>query len=329
MCADPNRLLVVISARGTLTWAQYCEAVGFLSVQGSDGRLKYGGTATRSCLLQSLDALGHCDTHYDDGRTTIAIVPPSLCRLPKYGLPKAVLTGARFLKTLSWLEDAAKTRRGGLRVSIKRYPGPIGLLPDSIFVEAETGEALARFGDDLGIRYIETPPAWSLVNWSGTLSQLGEELFFRIPQSLNHPRYDFSAETLEFTRTRIDSYPRFTRYRNPTTGLPMHVFFTGDQGAEVDLSWGRYLFFSFKGITISAYDERRFRLCVPVRAPLPGIVARILCLCSGRPAVYLHRESLVRNVACADWLMFGGVPPQIALAALSKVGQSPQRVEIQ
>ena len=329
MSTDPNRLLVVISARGTMTWAQFFEAVGVLSVRRSDIRWEDGGTASRSCLLQSVHALGHCDTYYEEGHTTIAIAPLSLCRLPRAGLPTAVLTGARRLQTRKSIEEAADLRGDGVRVSFARYPGPLGLLPDSIFVESESGHAMASFGDDLRIPYIDTPPSWSLVNWCGTLLQLEEKLDYRIPKSLNHPRYDFSTVTLDFNRTITDSLPRYTRYRNPTTGLPLHVFFRGELGAEVDLSWGRYLLLKSKGITVSAYDERRFRLCVPVKTPLPGIVARALCLCSGQPPIYLCSRSLVRGIDCADWLMFNGVPPQIALPALSKVGQSPQRVDIQ
>ena len=312
-----------------MTWTQYCEAVGFLSARRSGSRLEDGGATTQSCLLHTLHALGHCDAYYENGRTTISIAPLSLCRLPRAGLPTAVLTGARHLQTQEWIEEAADERGDGLRVSVARCPGPLGLLPDSIFVESVSRDGMASFADDLQIPYIDTPPSWSLVNWCGTLWQLEKKLDCRIPQSLNHPRYDFSTKTLNFTRAIIDSFPRFTRYRNPTTGLPLHVFFRDEVGAEVDLSWGRYLLLESKGITVSAYDERHYRLCVPVKAPLPGIVARALCLCSGRPPVYLYRRSLVSDFDCSDWLKFDGVPSQIALAALSKVGQSPQRVDIQ
>ena len=312
-----------------MTWAQYRQAVGILSIRETGSQWKSSCAATRSCLLHSLHALGHCDAYYENGRTTIAIAPLSLCRLPRAGLPTAILTGARRLQTQERIEEAAKVREDGLRVRVVRCPGPLGLLPDSIFVESESRDGMASFADELRIPYIDTPPSWSLVNWCGTLLQLEEKLECRIPKSLNHPRYDFSTETLNFTRTITNSFPRFTRYRNPTTDLPIHVFFNGELGAEVDLSWGRYLFFSSKRITVSAYDERRFRLCVPVKTPLPGIVARAMCLCSGRPPIYLCSKSLVRGIDCADWLMFDEVPPRIALAALSKVGQSPQRVDIQ
>ncbi len=328
MSADPNRLLFVLSARGNMTWAQYREAVDFLSASGiSEGR-RIEGSASRSGLLQCLEALGHCDAHYDRGESTISVPPPALCRLPRAGLPVAVLTGARCLQTHEQMAAAAEVGGGKVRLTVERQPGPLGLLPDTFQVSAPSEEAMAAYCAGMGIRYADTPPAWMLVNWCGTLSEYEATLDFRIPDTLNWARYDFNVSSHEFIRTSSDTLPRYTRYRNPTTNLPTHVFFRDRLGAEVDLNWGRYLLLNAKGITVTAYDERRFRLCVPIKVPLPGVVARTVCLCSGKPPVHRCIEELLRGIDCQDWLMFEDVPPQIAWAALSKVGQTPARVTV-
>jgi hypothetical protein len=329
MSVDPNRLLFVISARGSMTWAQYCEAVDFLSASGSVRGRIIDGTATRSGLIQCLEALGHCDAHYERGESTIIVAPPALCRLPRVGLPVAVLTGARYSQTQYQMAEAAQARGGTVRLKAKRHPGPLGLLPDTILVESDSEDAMAGFCADLQIRCAAIPPAWTLVNWCGTLSEYEATLDYRIPETLNWARYDFNANSYGFARTTSDSFPRYSRYLNPTTGLPLHVFFRDRLGAEVDLSWGRYLLLNLKAITVAAYDERRFRLCVPVKIPLPTVIARIVCLCSGKAPVHRTKEPLMqRSLNCQDWLMYEDVPPQIAIAALSKVGQSPARVEI-
>lgn len=132
MSADPNRLLFVISARGQMTWADYREAVVLLSAdEQSRSRTAYGA-ATRSGLLQCLEALGHCDAHYDEGQCTITATPPALCRLPRAGLPSAVLTGARCLRTQEQLLQAAEAHGGAVQITTKRHPGPLGLLPDTV-----------------------------------------------------------------------------------------------------------------------------------------------------------------------------------------------------
>ncbi len=328
MSVDPNRLLFVISACGSMTWAQYCEAVDFLS--GSDfGRSQaMERTATRSNLLQCFQALGHCDAFYEMGESAITISPPALARLPRAGLPVAILTGARCPQTRNQMAEVALAYTGAVQLNVERRPGPVGLLPDTIVVEAESEDAMAGFCADLNIRYAAPPPAWTLVNWCGLLSEYEATLDYRIPEALNWMRYDFNVNSFSFLRTASDSLPRYSRYLNPTTGLPIHVFFRNSLGAEVDLNWGRYLLLNSKGITVTAYDERRFRLCVPLRIPLPAPVARTVCLCFGTPPVHRTNERLMLGLDCQDWLMFKDVPPQIAVAALSKVGQSPARVEV-
>lgn len=327
MSVDPNRLLFVISACGSMKWAQYCEAVDFLSGPGSGRSRAMEGTATRSGLLQCFQALGHCDALYEMGGSAITVAPPALARLPRAGLPVAILTGARCPQTRNQMAEAAQAM-GAVQLNIERRPGPIGLLPDTILVKAESEDAMVAFSANLNLRYAAIPPAWTLVNWCGTLSEYEATLDYRIPETLNWARYDFNVNSFVFIRTTSDSLPRYSRYRNPTTGLPMHVFFRGRLGAEVDLNWGRYLLLNSKSITVTAYDERRFRLCVPVKVPLPTVVARTVCLCSGKSPVHRTKECLVQGLDCQDWLMFEDVPPQIAVAALSKVGQSPARVEI-
>ena len=328
MSADPNRLLFVVSARGQMKWRDYCEAVDFLSANYLQGKNDIRLIANRGGLLQCLEALGHCDTHYSDGQSTIIITRPSLCRLPRAGLPVAVLTGARLLNTQEQLMEAAESYGGAVRIEIQRCPGPLGQQPDTILIESESEDTLVEFAANQGLYYAHIPPAWSLVNWSGSLSEYEECLTYSIQETLNWTRYDFCVQSHVFKRTPTKSLPRFSRYLNPTTGLPMHVFFRDNHGAEVELNWGRYLLLRAKGITVSAYDEERYRLCVPVRTPLPSVIARSVCLCSGKPPVYHYRGGLVHDCGCKDWLLFDGVPPQIAVAALSKLGLSPVKVEI-
>ena len=328
MSVDPNRLLFVISACGSMRWSQYCEAVDFLSGSNSVRSRAMEGAITRSSLLQCFQALGHCDAHYEMGQSAIAVAPPALACLPLAGLPVAVLTGARCPQTQSQMAEAAQAYKGAVQLNFERRPGPLGLLPDTILVKAESENAMVAFCADLDLRYAAIPPAWTLVNWCGTLSEYEATLEYRIPETLNWARYDFNVNSFVFVRTNSESFPRYSRYRNPTTGLPIHVFFRDGLGAEVDLNWGRYLLLNSRSITVTAYDERRFRLCVPVKAPLPTVVARTVCLCSGKSPVHRTKECLVQGLDCQDWLMFEDVPPQIAVAALSKVGQSPVRVEL-
>jgi hypothetical protein len=268
-------------------------------------------------------ALGHCDAHYHDGQSKIATAPPALCRLPRAGLPVAVLAGARCLKTWQHLAQAAALHGRAIEITIDPHPGPLGLLPDTIQINADSEDTLHAFSKKLGLPCPQIPPAWTLVNWCGTIPEYEEKLHYRVPKELNWTRYDFCINSHSFVRMHSEGLPRYTRYLNPTTGLPMHVFYRGDLGAEVDLNWGRYLLLRAAKANVTAYDDKKYRVFVPLKIPLPSVIARSICLCSGRPPVCTAGTSFVPGCECTDWLMFEGVPPQIALAALSKVGQAP------
>ncbi len=328
MSRDPNRLLFVLSARGKTTWKQYVEAVDFLSSHAPLDWHESGGTASHSSLLQSLQALGHCDVTYSDTGSVIEITPACLCRLPLAGLPKAVLVGARCLETCRQVVDTAKTTGGQVTVTVMKRPGPLGLLPDTVVVEAISEKALSEFGGTLGVAYLPVPPAWTIINWCGALPEVLEQLKYTYASSLNWPRYDYSAASLEFARTPSNSFPRFSRYRNPVTGLPLHLFFLHDSGAEVDPCWGKYMLLHLLKAAVSVYDDRRFALYVPVTAPLPALIARAVCLCSGQPPTHLKRDGLLPHISCSHWLVFSGVPPQIAMTAMAKAGQTPVTKDI-
>lgn len=328
MPADPNRLLFVLTAHGRTTWAQYREAVDFLA----GGHLSVGEETARitaySLILQCLQVLGHCDVAFTDRGSFICIAPPVFCLLPKAGLPSAVLTGARSPQTFQDVRKAADASKGQVRMNIIEHPSRLSLLPDTIIAESISEPALAKFCTDLGIGFPTVPPAWTLVNWCGTLPEIEAQLDYRYPDNFNWTRYDLNVETLDFVRTTSDSRTRFSRYRNPTTGFQLHVFFDDGHGAEVDLSWGRYVLLNSIKLSVTAYDERRFRLCVPLKVPLPPLIGRTVCLCSGKPPTYLHQPGLITGVNCSDWLMFEDVPPQIAITALSKIGQTSILVDI-
>jgi hypothetical protein len=328
MSEDHNRLLYVISARQSLTWASFCEAVDKLTADNPTTFQLTDRTATLGGLLHCLEALGHCDTYYHEGQSKTTITLPALCRLPIAGLPVAVLTGLRWQDTQVQLRESKQVRNGTVQIITKNYSGLLGLIPDKLLVRAETENILLDFCNDMKLMYPLIPPAWTLINWCGTLKEYEETLDYRIAHDLNWPRYDFCPEFSVFTYRHNQSLPRYSRYRNPTTGLPLHIFFRNEKGAEVDLRWGYYLFLNAHEITVTAYDAKRYRLCLPARIPLPTIISRIICLCSGNPPIYAKMELLSLGIKCNDWLIFNDVPPQIAIPALAKVGQKPAHIDI-
>ncbi|MFX0114508.1 MAG: hypothetical protein ACFFB3_08165 [Candidatus Hodarchaeota archaeon] len=322
MSVDPNRLLFYISARRKVNWFDYIEAVDFLSHEVLRDFERSREKGNRGFLLHSLQAMGHCDIEFTEAGSVIYVSPPILCRLPKIGLPQGVLVGARAPNTISQINETISKLKLNTRVKVYRHSGELGLIPDSIIIESDSEKELMMLCNDLNIQYTNTPLAWALVNWCGTISEFESMLDFKVPNDLNWSRLDFNQDYFMFVRTLSEKSPRLTRYRNPKTNFPIHVYFKNNRGAEVDLYWGHYLYFHSIDLNVIAYDKRRLKLCVPLYAPLPVLITRALCLCLGSPPKYLQQDNLIPDLTCSDWILFEEVPPQIAMLALSKVGQS-------
>ena len=95
-------LLHVITARGALSWSAWREA--YESVAGTaDERLGLpSGQASRM-----LDNLGHIEVASTNNELRLAAAPAMLSRLPRLGLPTAILSGGRSPQTERKLCEAA------------------------------------------------------------------------------------------------------------------------------------------------------------------------------------------------------------------------------
>lgn len=315
MEADSDKLLFVMSARQKMSWSEFSEAVDFLLPTRSTKIIDRKAT-----ILHALQALGHCDVYRESDLTKIIIAPPALYRLPRSGVPVAVLAGMRGLDIKEQLFQTEEVRKGDVEIKIEKIPDR-ALMPDVIQVRGHD-EILQSLSDRILVRYINTPPAWSLANWSATLAQYAASLTYTIDPDLNWSRYDFSEREAEFERLPSETVPRLSRYFNPTTRLPKHVFFAQTLGAEVDLDWGRYLILNSAQRNIVRYDKITLQLHVPLKMQLPALMARSICLSSGRPPVYTSGETFSELGSYNDWLTFQSVPPQIARLVLLKLGQA-------
>ena len=86
----------------------------------------------------------------------------------------------------------------------------------------------------------------TLVNWCASLTEMEAQLDYRHPDSLDWSRLDFHCDNYGFTYKQTESMPRLSRYLNPVTTIPLHIFFAR-AGAEIELSWGKYLFLNAMG----------------------------------------------------------------------------------
>src|SRR5262249_42233144 len=150
-------MLHVTTARGILSWAAWREA--YESVARNDGN---EGALSLLQGARMLDNLAHIEVASVNGDLKVAVTPAVLAKLPRPGLPRAVLCGGRSPQTERKLRDSAAEGSGRFASTPswpeRQHP------PRSFFVEAENDAALARIASAAGVRFADVPPSWLLAN---------------------------------------------------------------------------------------------------------------------------------------------------------------------
>jgi len=332
MSTPDDRLLYVLSARRALDWSAYKGAFDALHAPPINGAV--GDLArARARTARTLDALGHCDTHFDDWSGHVSVAPALLARLPMRGLPEMVLAGARSPTTIARLEAACEACPRHASVRIDGHDRGSPLVPSRVSVQAEAIEDLAAIARSLKIALAEQPPSWALAHFAGSLNvYLGQIQLSSFPEP-EWRREDYDPASLSFretwaARNERDAV-RLSRYSDPDRYVQRYLFWRGDHCAPVDRDWGRYALLRSVGAHVLLYDDRRGVMAVPSGAVLPRLLARALTLSSGRaPHVVPIRDMAGSGREPWGHVVYRDVPEQIADLIAEKVGQRATRCPI-
>lgn len=316
-------LLQTISTLGKISIGKFdevfnivCQLAGF---PGGDVDFYH----IRRQTIRFLDSLGHCEFDFD--RRYVFACPPALVTIPASGLPKAILTGARIPLMIQKMKDFIRNNRELISFNVEHHKaGPL-LLPSSIYIEAVDHEYLQKAAQAAEINYqLETPAAWSLVNFSGEIKNIIENLRYENEVDLNWDKQTFSTENLTFSKN--DNYGEtegLVSYINPINQQRLHWIWEDNLASEVDRDWGRYVILSKKGINIIIYDHRHHRLVVPSTVPLPRFLARAATLCTGLAPVpvRLGEKSIGGIPAHHPVDIYDAVPPSVVHMISRKLSQ--------
>jgi hypothetical protein len=264
----------------------------------------------RRKTIRFLDSLGHCEFDFD--RRQVFACPPVLVTLPSCGLPKAVLTGARSATIFQKIKRFAKSNRDSISYSIEPQRSEHPLLPSALYIEAVTYDYLQEVAQTAQIgHHLNQPAAWTLVNFSAGLGDIRNNHSYENRADLNWKKRAFSIESLKFSWIyNTENLQGLVEYTNPVNQQRLHWIWDGNQAAEVDRDWGRYLILAAEGVDVLLYDDRRYLLAVPATVPLPRFLARAATLCSGKAP-----ESHTVDIYTA-------VPSSIALMISEKLSQN-------
>lgn len=322
-----DKLLFVISASGPLTWRSFSRAFdAVVGAEASDGG-EGDSRAMRGRSHAFLDAVGHCEVTFRNGGSMITAAPATLARMPLSGLPRAVLLGARQGSTFDEIEAACSKFDGAVQLRLEGAAGSRAAVPTRIEIESEDNAALDSVATQLGVSYQVVPPAWVICSQSATLADVEPRLTWEEGRHLNWKRTVFDPVRLVMSVTeRLPEAGLFLMsYEHPYTRLRQFSLWHEGQAADVDKNWGRYAVLRATGRDVLMYDGRRHVLGVPVTAPLPRLLSRAACLCSGRAPSFIAATALGhRRAGALGADLYLSVGPEIASRIAQAVGQSLQ-----
>jgi hypothetical protein len=343
---DSDELLYVISAKKEMSWSSFKQIFDYLYILNintySENEEKISDT--RLSIVNFLNSLAHCEFHFDENNRRVYATPPALIRLPCAGFPQAILVGSRTLKTIEKLKSACKIIGENINIDVKEQGSELVLVPKRIVVQTEDISELPEIASRLAINFIETPPAWSLLNFSASLQDYLDTCQWSNESELNWKRHTFDPSSLKFfssTEIILDinmSNVRLSQYEHPYSNTTIHYLWRNEKNTKVDRDWGRYAVLEAKKINVIIYDKHKFMMAVPVNARLPRLLERALTLCSGYVAklerLPYHNFNPISSTSTMAGLstiasrvkvnfnIFRDIPPQIAEITAAKLGQT-------
>lgn len=327
MSETSEKLLYVISAKKELAWLSFKETFDYLynleTGFRDENTDKDGIKNKRLQAIRALDSLGHCDFYFsgDSSKNKVYAAPPVLVRLPCAGFPQVILAGARSPNTIQQLSDACQSVGNHINPEIKEQASELALIPKRVAVQAEDLRELHAIASSLGIPFIETPSAWSLLHFAASIDNYLATLKWSNDRELSWKRETFEPSSLQFkTIEKTDTNIRLSRYSHPSRNTKSYYLLQDGMCTETDLDWGRYAILKALRMNVLIYDKRRFTMAVPASANLPRLLERALTLCSGYAATYVKK--LPHDPQIQGLNLFTAIPPQIAEMTASKLGQT-------
>lgn len=327
MSETSEKMLYVISAKKELAWPSFKETFDYLYNLETGVREENtdidGIKNKRLQTIRALDSLGHCDFNFSDDRSKnkVYAASPVLVRLPCAGFPQAILAGARSPNTIQQLSDACQSAGNHINLEIKEQASESVLIPKRVAVQAEDVRELEAIASSLGIPFIETPSAWSLLHFAASIDDYLATLKWSNDSELNWKRETLDPNSLQFkTLEKTESNIRLSRYSHPLRNTLSYYHWRDGICTEIDLDSGKYAVLKALRRNVLTYDKRRFTMAVPARANLPRLLERALTLCSGYAATYVKK--LPHDPQIQGFNLFSAIPPQIAEMTAAKLGQT-------
>ena len=285
-----NELIFALSAKGKISFSDFnviLEVLYYEKGFAQNDAINWNDVIRDT--RRFLESLGYCDVDYDDGK--IYACPPALVLLPKNGLPSAILTGTYTPDVLIKLENFAKSHNDVCNFDWLQHPIEkivSAFIPKTFCITAESTDLIETMAKDADIDIqISSSAANLLLKFSCSSTDIWENLEFteRIlplePKGCNKTEFNISELRFSSSNYSFENF-RLAQYRQTNNRYKlMFWMWNGNEKADVDLNWGRWLLLHKANKNVMVYDYLHRQLLCPSSVPLPRLLARAMTLCSG------------------------------------------------
>lgn len=316
-----NELVYALSTRGELNLKEFYQILNSIMLPVDHD---YADIIInpREQVVRALDGLGYCLFDYNLGK--VYVCPPGLIRLPSFGLPKALLVGARIPRTVENLKKAVKDEGESALISIRSQAPIYSEIPPTIYIEADTTETLQRISDACGMSSSLGFPASSmLATLSDSLEKVKSEMAF-VPHNKEVQGLKFyNVEKMVFMSSDPSGQSCLTDYKDELTNRHTHWYWNGTEAAAIERTWGIFAALSDNNKRVILYDRHNQLIAVPALTPLPPLLARSLYLSSGiPPSVARIPDQGIADVPLGYMMyIYSGVHESLASCVSNKLGQ--------
>jgi hypothetical protein len=271
----------------------------------------------RNEAISVLETLAHVEYDSRPHQKTVTVAPSAIALLPERGLPHGLLVGRRLPREIDRLAAAAK--KSGLGWLVRTQPCESNFYPVRISLVAETFDDMATFANAHALGFTKIPAAWSILRFAGTLDDYSNSLTPEDMSGLNWDREDFDPKALTFRKFLRQDTTVLSKYIHPTRRTTEYVLRQAGVATRVHPAWGRFALMHAMACDVLTYDLQASVLAVPITTPLPKLLARSLCLCSG--LVPLEMDGMDWPVSCDKAKIYQRVPLSVAQIVAAKLKQ--------
>lgn len=317
-----ENLIYAMSARGSMKIDEFNTLFRMVYAPATSDKRDSFDFDIRRQVVRLLDSLGYCEFDFDARR--VFMCEPAMVLLPTFGLPKAVLVGARTPLLIRKIKEFAKAHKDKMTLHIIPQTTADFSMPSLIYIETIDKDSIKEVAVQCGLSIdLDKPAAWALANFSGRIEDLKKSIQFVPFVEMNWKRRVFNTDKLVFSSQRAPQDHLFLiEYKNPISQQSRHVLVVNDSAAEIDRDWGRYVVLSNLQKQVIAYNDKMQKLMVPITVPLPCILARAVALCTGLVPKIATINSRIGDIPSNHHVyVYSGVPGIISELISNKLEQ--------